>query len=249
MLQYEPTWPSDNGIGRLVQRIFQRTSSSGLAAAIVRQAGSSSSIQFIGARGIPLNVLEAYAGKNLFYQDPFLGFAATESQSQFRYSVLDALEVDPRRQAGTDYLDFMQYHGVNIVGVGIRPLRNDIFLSVCFHAEEGAEETSSLLTNASEDIEILLAEIGLEILGKTLAELPSAPASQMSKICAASVSDNDQKVINFVVSGLMNKQIAFELNVTEDAIENRLRRIYRKFDVHNRASLIGKVIHSAPTRQ
>lgn len=50
----------------------------------------------------------------------------------------------------------------------------------------------------------------------------------------------ERKTLHLLVKGRTNKQIAFELQTTEQRIKNVVSRIYKKFGIHSRANCILK---------
>lgn len=51
----------------------------------------------------------------------------------------------------------------------------------------------------------------------------------------------EEQVVAELQKGLGNKQIADRLSLSRYTVENHLRRIYQKFDVHNRTALLAKL--------
>ncbi len=54
----------------------------------------------------------------------------------------------------------------------------------------------------------------------------------------ASLTPHQFRVFTLVCEGLLNKQIAYELNVSENTIKSHLANIFRKFNVRKRTNLI-----------
>jgi DNA-binding CsgD family transcriptional regulator len=48
----------------------------------------------------------------------------------------------------------------------------------------------------------------------------------------------EKQIIRLVASGMSNKSVARLLAISGDTVEWHLRRIYRKFNVHNRTSAV-----------
>ncbi len=61
--------------------------------------------------------------------------------------------------------------------------------------------------------------------------MPSAKAAENP------LSKRERQVAAGVARALLNKQIAFELHLTEGTIKEYMGRIFRKLDVHNRTEL------------
>ncbi len=54
----------------------------------------------------------------------------------------------------------------------------------------------------------------------------------------ASLTPSQFKVFTLVCKGLLNKQIAYELNISENTVKTHISNIFEKFDIKKRTSLI-----------
>ena len=54
----------------------------------------------------------------------------------------------------------------------------------------------------------------------------------------------EHQIARLICQGKLNKEIAWSIGISEYTVENHLRRIYRKLDVHNRANLAAKFAQS-----
>jgi DNA-binding NarL/FixJ family response regulator len=57
----------------------------------------------------------------------------------------------------------------------------------------------------------------------------------------ALLSTRERQIAQLVGTGNQNKQVAFITGISEFTVENHLRRIYRKLNVHNRAGMTAKL--------
>lgn len=57
-----------------------------------------------------------------------------------------------------------------------------------------------------------------------------------------SLTSRELQIAHLVAKGLLNKQIADRLNVSVYTVSTHLRRIFTKLGVHNRASLVSKIM-------
>lgn len=55
------------------------------------------------------------------------------------------------------------------------------------------------------------------------------------------LTEREQQIVDGVLKGLSNKQIAYELTLTENTVRNHLARIYRKIGIRKRTELFGKL--------
>ena len=58
----------------------------------------------------------------------------------------------------------------------------------------------------------------------------------------------ERRIIDLVAAGRANKEIAAELGVTRWAVEKQLRRLFREFDVPNRAALVSAAVDRGQRR-
>jgi len=56
------------------------------------------------------------------------------------------------------------------------------------------------------------------------------------------ITDKEREVINCIINGDMNKEIAYKIDVSEGTIKNYILEIYKKVDVTNRIGLFRKII-------
>lgn len=58
----------------------------------------------------------------------------------------------------------------------------------------------------------------------------------------ARLSPREQEIARLVGDGKQNKQIAYLVGISEFTVENHLRRIYRKLEVHNRTAMTARLM-------
>ncbi|WP_413113793.1 response regulator [Thaumasiovibrio sp. DFM-14] len=73
-----------------------------------------------------------------------------------------------------------------------------------------------------------------------IAQWPDDPQSEMEKLeeKIATLTPQQNKVLRMLNDGLLNKQIAYELNVSEATIKAHMTAIFRKLDVKNRTQAV-----------
>ncbi len=54
------------------------------------------------------------------------------------------------------------------------------------------------------------------------------------------LTDHQKRILDMIASGLLNKEIALELGITEGSIKVQINRIYKKLHVNNRVEAINK---------
>jgi DNA-binding NarL/FixJ family response regulator len=57
------------------------------------------------------------------------------------------------------------------------------------------------------------------------------------------LTETEQRVAELAASGLKNREIAAHVFMTPKSVEDVLRRVYRKLDIHSRAELGAKMAH------
>lgn len=67
--------------------------------------------------------------------------------------------------------------------------------------------------------------------------------AELSTQLLPQLSKREQQVMHLLHQGYSNKEIAHSLSLSVYTIENYLRKMYQKFEVHNRTALCTKVLH------
>lgn len=74
---------------------------------------------------------------------------------------------------------------------------------------------------------------------------PHSTASALSPLPptrADQLSENENKVLELLVKGLLYKEISDSLGITIDMVRNRIRKIYEKLHVHSRTDAVVKYL-------
>ena len=66
---------------------------------------------------------------------------------------------------------------------------------------------------------------------------PSIPTEETPKDVLATISPRDKKILEMLSAGRPNKEIAYELQTSEQVIKNSVRKLFGKFQVDNRVEL------------
>jgi DNA-binding NarL/FixJ family response regulator len=61
--------------------------------------------------------------------------------------------------------------------------------------------------------------------------VPPKPAAQLER---PHLSPRELEVLDLIVRGLSNKQIAYDLKISEETAKNHVKHIFEKLDVRNR---------------
>jgi len=97
-----------------------------------------------------------------------------------------------------------------------------------------------------------LAEV-IQAGGAEVAICGSNPLSTQDDVCAglASLTPQQFRVLTMVCDGLLNKQIAYDLNVSEATVKAHVTAIFRKLNVRTRtqAALLLQQMESIPQNE
>ena len=101
------------------------------------------------------------------------------------------------------------------------------------HGASGFLPKSASIEDMTTALNTVLA--GNEWLPEGIDDAPSANQSELDIAeSLATLTPQQFRVVNMVHQGLLNKQIAYELNVTEATIKAHMTEIFRKLGVHSR---------------
>jgi RNA polymerase sigma factor (sigma-70 family) len=65
-----------------------------------------------------------------------------------------------------------------------------------------------------------------------------ASASAPAREAQASFTDREREIVDLLMQGMSNRQIANALGITEGTVKKHLNHVFRKLGVHSRALLI-----------
>jgi DNA-binding CsgD family transcriptional regulator len=202
--------------------------------------------------GMRPELKEGYRCARMFEFDPFTDVGLRESST----SEIDSFELagDPRLDLAAGrtepYWRFMAQQGVEIVGASTRRILPGFYLVIGMSrgTPSGArpELSYGLLNERLDRLKDMMSSLILTRIlstGEGYAQLRrslswSAPSSGGS---LAALSVRESEIAKLICSGKQNKEIAYLTGLSVHTIENHLKRIYRKFEIHNRAALVAKM--------
>lgn len=245
MLQLAEAQVVDDRFHGLVRRVLEITRSSSTVMFLCDRKGVEPEVHYLFMHGLTPEVPQDYSDRKVYRCDPFLNRAVLKCRGNGHGStIIDANDDDVRQCSNTeDYWQFARRHDLLLVGATVRPIREDLLLVFGVHGKTGAK--SLAIANAAEEIEALVDSVMSRafqaILEKVeIRRLLEAAESRESASTTAWPSRRENEIIRLVKQGLRNKQIAFELQISENTVETHLRRIYHKMGVRNRTSLINR---------
>jgi DNA-binding CsgD family transcriptional regulator len=156
-----------------------------------------------------------------------------------------------------EYRRFINCHSVDVVGAWVQQVMPQFYLVIGAHCRPGGHRTSQvshkLLANeaagisqmiVSQLLEEALAVAGGQTMAKAVLDDAAHGRSSFepgSGSVEALLSSRERQIAQLVGTGNQNKQVAFIAGISEFTVENHLRRIYRKLNVHNRAGMTAKL--------
>lgn len=198
---------------------------------------------------VPDEAPHTYQTKAIFAQDPFtdveLNEAADIAHSDAPIRADDARIVDQRERCGT-YWGFIDQFDLSVEGVSTRRLRRGVYTIAGFLRDrrrsyaaplpvELLEQASGRLHNMM-TAELLRGTVqhnsGLMAFRRLLAVADDPAPTPVDLL-----SKREWEVAGLVARGRQTKQVAFQLGLSQHTVENHLRRIYGKLNIHSRAAL------------
>lgn len=204
------------------------------------------------AHGMEQELKLGYRQSRIFEVDPFTDPMVREGAS----SVDDAFELgnDPKitvvGQRAEKYWRFMAQKDVEIVGAATRRFLPGFYLVVGVSRSERGKPRRTV---AAEQLDHHLLRIKdmvsaniLSLLirgGDGYAQLRNTIAGDTGRGFGAmpELSPRESEIARLICLGRQNKEIAYVTGLSEHTIENHLKRIYRKLEIHNRAALVARM--------
>lgn len=235
-----------------VRFIAQESAADGIDIFCCDKTGGHGEIFDLYGHGMRSELKEGYRCARMFEFDPFTDVGLREAPS----SDVDSFELagDPRLSlAGSRserYWRFMAQQGVEIVGASTRRFLPGFYLVIgmsrgtCDVARP--EVSYGLLNERLNRLKDMMSSLILTRIlstGEGYAQLRrslswSAPSNGGS---LAALSVRESEIARLICVGKQNKEIAYLTGLSVHTIENHLKRIYRKFEIHNRAALVAKM--------
>jgi DNA-binding CsgD family transcriptional regulator len=232
--------------------VLRTSRASELALFLYDVSGDGPSIRFLHNTGIAPELLAVYR-QGVFRDDPLLPHGGVSSAllggGELGMSHLPAKQFGAAANyythalRGAGYIEtaalsrqlsrrFYLVAGM-LLGNGARQSRH-------IYAESAVAKTQSWLMSAADHLidNGILASCRENELSKSARPLADIPARHQMRL-----TPREKDVVAQMLRGFSNKQISACLALSEYTIENHLRRIYKKFDVHSRTALIAALSH------
>lgn len=210
----------------------------------VDQSGEAPRVSYVHHFGVSGEAQHVYAERRVFVADPFAASASGDTQFiRWGDPRIDAL-ADERG----DYRAFLAQHDIGVVGALSRRVTSRLSLIVGTHRYRKSRHAGDVPMALLDDRLRRLSDMVVDNLMEDLmAHSAGQIALRAALPCVGSASDADvalsrreSQIAALICEGKQNKQVAFQLAISEFTVENHLRRMYRKLGIHSRAALVAK---------
>lgn len=192
--------------------------------------------------GVSEEAQHRYHDGRVFKSDPFTRQLLAQSDVSGAHFVhwgdaaLDRFVARP-------YTSFLDHYAVDVVGASTRRLAPGLCLIIGAHRKghrTGLPEVPEPLLQQRLDI------LSNMVVDRFLCDLIDSSDGRVALrttmggpiSCVAGLSPREEQLAALLCRGLQNKAIAYEMDLSENTVENYLRRLYRKLGVRNRAGLV-----------
>ena len=160
--------------------------------------------------------------------------------------LLDVADLALSRRKSVDWWP----HHVDVVGAWVQQVLPEFFLVIGAHCRPAGHRKSNvahgLLEHETAAIsQMVISQLFEEILagagGRGTLQAALAGSGSGVEASAAKLSSREMQIARLIGAGKQNKQVAYIAGISEFTVENHLRRIYRKLNVHNRAAMTAKI--------
>jgi DNA-binding CsgD family transcriptional regulator len=198
-------------------------------------------LSYVYHNGISSEAQHVYAARKVFMSDPFAQLSKY-SNGFFR---LDSAEIDTSMDQAADYRAFMEQYRLQVAGVWCRGLSSNLSLIIGSHQKDDETRRQVPLGLLEQRLK-LLSEMAVdhlfeELLAHNAGRLAlrcTLPSAVDEDVDALQLSAREMQIAALICEGKQNKNIAYQLGISEFTVENHLRRIYRKLKIHSRSALV-----------
>ncbi len=213
------------------------------------QSAGANSLTYLFHHGVSEEAQHAYKDGRVFEEDPFTRVVDRTDRCG-RMIRWGEDRLDRVADRATEYRQFINCHSVDVVGAWVQQVLPEFFLVIGAHCQPTGGRKSNvahgLLEHETAAIsQMVISQLFEEILagagGRGTLQAALAAEAATPDDAAAKLSSRELEIAQLIGAGKQNKQVAFIAGISEFTVENHLRRIYRKLNVHNRAAMTAKI--------
>ncbi|WP_292926680.1 helix-turn-helix transcriptional regulator [Novosphingobium sp. PASSN1] len=220
----------------------------------VEDCGEQARLSYIHHHGVTDQAQHIYAAGGVFKADPF----ARTSGRRAEFIRWGDPRIDALAEDSGDYRTFLAQHAIDVVGALSLRVTSRLSLVIGTHCTRRGVGKAGVPIGLLERRLHGLADL---VVDKLLDDLFDQPFGQMALHavlpCARGIlqpgaslggqngdivlSPRESQIAALICEGKQNKQVAYQLALSEFTVENHLRRIYRKLGIHSRAALVARI--------
>lgn len=210
-------------------------------------------ISSLYSSGLRDEICDRYQQARLFEVDPFADETLKEQVGPEDDSLI--LGNDPRitqlDARAEEYWRFVSEHRIGVFGAANRQLAPRLYLIIgTHHHVKGSGWQDVAVERLQRRMRVLQDMVSGQLLRALCNDGMGYPAfcralghphSQPVLESPNPLTLREQDIARLVSEGRQNKEIAYQIDISEHTVENHLRRIYRKLGIHNRAALAARM--------
>ncbi|OFX03695.1 MAG: hypothetical protein A3E78_16545 [Alphaproteobacteria bacterium RIFCSPHIGHO2_12_FULL_63_12] len=219
---------------------------------IADKSAAKTNLYFLGNFGVSEEILSQYRDHGICDRDPFTDVDRIETGigAARGFTAASHPEIAMSGARAADYWRFVSDADIEVIGAATTRLLPRVYLTIGVHRDRRAQRRKGVpyekLAFAVERLQGLIAS---ELLSSLLSHqaghaafLKAMGADDKSAAApeAVELTRRETQITRLVCAGKQNKEIAYIAGISLYTVENHLRRIYRKFSIHNRAALVAR---------
>ena len=230
-------------------QVMQKSGANGVSLFLFDNShGKTTPVSFIYHKHLSTDALNNYA-TNLYHYDPLIPGNKSIYNSCTNFTGVttpgDIKKTNylTRNNSNNKYWNYFSQLGFHETGASYKAISPNIYLVIGLNLIEKRRHLS--VESAVQHMENWLQESCDYIIDFSVRNYNGEFLQKNAESCLDDLSkqltNREFQVVCELLQGKSNKQIAHTLSLSEYTIENYLRRIYKKFNVRNRTSLMATV--------